>query len=83
VWISLALYFIVVLGTVFASRKLTHPVEMPVAEAVRDLQETPQWLDAWKPWLVATVVLILLSYGPPLADLIRHANLSSAGLRAW
>jgi cytochrome c oxidase subunit 1 len=83
VWISLALYFIVVLGTVFASRKLTHPVEMPVAQAVRDLQETPQWLDAWKPWLVVTVVLILLSYGPPLADLVRHANLSSAGLRAW
>ena len=83
VWISLALYFIVVLGTVFASRKLAHPVEMPVAQSVRDLQETPQWMDAWKPWLVVTVVLILLSYGPPLADLIRHANLSSAGLRAW
>lgn len=83
VWLSLALYFIVVLGTVFASRKMAHPVEMPVAEAVRDIQETPLWLDAWKPWLVVTVVLILLSYGPPLADLIRHANLSSAGLRAW
>ncbi len=83
VWVSLALYFIVILGTVFASPKLTHPVDMPVAEAVRDLQETPQWLDTWKPWLVATVVLILISYGPPLADLVRHANLSSAGLRAW
>lgn len=83
VWLSLVLYFIVVLGTVFAARKLTHPVEMPVAEALHDPQETPQWLDTWKPWLVATVVLIVLSYGPPLAELIRHANFSSAGLRAW
>jgi cytochrome c oxidase subunit 1 len=82
-WASVVLYFVVVLGTVFASRKLAHPVEMPVAEAVRDPQETPEWLDAWKPWLIVTIVLILLSYGWPLADLVRNADLSSAGLRAW
>jgi cytochrome c oxidase subunit 1 len=80
---SLVLYFVVVLGTVFASHKLAQPVEMPVADAVRDLQETPQWLDTWKPWLIGTIVLIVVSYGPPLADLIRNAHLSSAGLRVW
>ena len=83
VWASLMLYFVIVLGTVFASRKLLHPVEMPVADALRDAQETPQWLDAWKPWLIVTIVLIVLSYGPPLADLIRNANFSSEGLRVW
>ncbi len=82
-WISLALYFVVVLGTVFASRKLAQPVEMPVAEALRDPRQTPAWLDAWRPWLVATILLILLSYGLPLADLIRHAELSSPGFRVW
>jgi cytochrome c oxidase subunit 1 len=82
-WASVVLYFVVVLGTVLISRKVMRPVEMPVAEAVRDLKETPQWLDAWKPWLIVTMVLIVLSYGPPLADLIRNMNLSSAGLRAW
>jgi cytochrome c oxidase subunit 1 len=82
-WASVLLYFVVILGTVFVSRKLAHPVEMPVAEAVRDLRETPEWLDAWRPWLIVTIVLIVLSYGPPLADLIRNVNLSSAGLRVW
>ena len=82
-WASLMLYFVIVLGTVFASRKMAQPVEMPVAEAVRDGQETPAWLDTWKPWLIVTVALILLSYGPPLADLVRNADLSSPGLRAW
>ena len=82
-WASVVLYFVVVLGTLFVSRKLVRPVEMPVAEAVRDLQETPEWLDAWKPWLIVTLVLIVISYGPPLADLIRNMNLSSAGIRAW
>jgi cytochrome c oxidase subunit 1 len=83
VWASLVLYFVVILGTVFASRKLAQPVEMPVADAVRDAQESPQWLDAWKPWLIATIALIVLSYGPPLAQLIQNANLSSAGLSVW
>ena len=83
VWVSLVLYFVVILGTVFASRKLAQPIEMPVADAVRDAQETPQWLDVWKPWLIATIVLIVLSYGPPLAQLIQNANLSSPGLSVW
>ena len=82
-WASVLLYFVIVLGTVFAARKLERPVEMPVAEAVRSPEDTPAWLDAWKPWLIVSLILIVLSYGPPLADLIRNANLSSRGLQLW
>ena len=82
-WASLLLYFVVVAGTVFASRQAAQPAEMPVAEAVRDPQETPAWLDGWRPWLVVTIILILLSYGPPLVELVRNADLSSPGLRVW
>jgi cytochrome c oxidase subunit 1 len=56
---------------------------MPVAEALRDAQETPAWLDRWTPWLVATVILILLAYGPPLVHLVRNADLSAPFLRVW
>jgi cytochrome c oxidase subunit 1 len=80
---SLLLYFIVVAGTVFASRRADRLAEMPVAEAVREPQETPAWLDSWKPWLAVTILLILLSYGPPLVDLVRSAHLSSPGFRLW
>ena len=83
VWASLMLHFVIVLATVFASRKSDRPIEMPVAEALRDPAETPAWLDAWTPWLVATIVLIALSYGPPLAHLIANVDLSSPGLRVW
>jgi cytochrome c oxidase subunit 1 len=83
VWASLLLYFVIVLGTVFGSRKAAQPSEMPVAEALRDPRETPAWLDTWKPWLIVTILLILLSYGPPLADLIRNVDLSSPGMKVW
>ncbi len=82
-WASLMLHFAIVLGTVFISRKSSAPIEMPVAEALRDPAETPAWLDAWTPWLAATLVLIALSYGPPLAHLIATVDLSSPGFRVW
>ena len=28
-------------------------IEIPIAESMRDPQETPQWLDSWKPWLAS------------------------------
>lgn len=81
--VSLLLYWVDILGTVFASRKLPEPVEMPVAEPVTDPQQTPAWLDAWMPWLVGTVVLIVIAYGPTLFELIRSAQLTSPGFRPW
>jgi cytochrome c oxidase subunit 1 len=81
--VSMILYFIVILGTVFSSRRLARHVEMPIAEPMNDIQETPEWLDAWKPWLLVTIVLIVFSYGPPLVNLLQNADLSSVGLRAW
>lgn len=82
-WLSLMLYFVIILGTVFVSQKTAQVVEMPVAEAVRDSEETPAWLDRWTPWLVATVILILVAYGPPLFHLVRNADLSSPFRRVW
>jgi len=82
-WASVLLHFVIILGTIFGSRKAAQPYEMPVAEALRDPGETPAWLDTWKPWLIVTILLILLSYGPPLADLIRNVDLSSPGMKVW
>jgi len=77
------LYFVNVLGTVFASRPLEQAVEMPVAEAISDPQLTPVWLDRWLPWLAGTVVLILIAYGPVLVQMISQAQLTSPGFKVW
>jgi hypothetical protein len=53
------------LGTVFSKKRLTEAIEMPVAESF-DTTPTPAWLDTWRPWLVATIVLLIISYGPIL-----------------
>lgn len=56
---------------------------IPVAESIRDPQLTPEWLDNFKPWLIATGILILIAYGPQLIDQIFGIQLNSPGLSPW
>lgn len=76
--ISGLLFFGNMLGTVLHKKRVTTPVEMPVAEPYEP-DPIPAWLDTWRPWLVTTIVLILIAYGPVLINLISNVNLTSPG----
>ena len=58
-------------------------VEIPVAESINDPQQTPLWLDRWLPWVIATIALILIAYGPSLIEQISNMQLNSPGGRVW
>jgi cytochrome c oxidase subunit 1 len=80
-------YLFVTLIAVTAFRRKTAEVateiEVPVAEAQQDPALTPNWLDRWRPWLVGTVALILVAYGPQLFEQIGNMQLTSPGFRVW
>jgi cytochrome c oxidase subunit 1 len=76
--ISGLLFFGNMLGTVLHKKRVTTPVEMPVAEPMEP-EPIPSWLDTWRPWVVTTIVLILIAYGPVLINLISNINLTSPG----
>ncbi len=76
--VSGLLFFGNMLGTVLHKKYLTEPIEMPVAEPL-DPVPVPKWLDSWRPWLVTTVVLILVAYGPVLFNMITNINMTSPG----
>lgn len=80
--ISGLLFYGNILMTTLRGKKLTQPIEMPVAEPLHDLP-VPQWLDTWRPWITATIVLILIAYGPVLYNLISNINLTSPGYKFW
>ena len=42
-----------------------------------DLFETPLWLDRFRPWIIGTVILIALAYGPQLIEQISNAAYNS------
>lgn len=76
--VSGLLFYTNMVGTVFSKKTLTEEIEMPVAEPLEE-GPAPAWLDTWRPWVVATIVLILVSYGPLLVNLISNLNLTSPG----
>jgi cytochrome c oxidase subunit 1 len=81
-FISATLFFLTVLGTVLNLRKLDEEIQMPVAEPLNP-KPVPPWLDSWFSWVAGAVALILVSYGPMLFSLIRHAQLFSQGYSPW
>lgn len=48
-------------------------IEVPLAESLRHPQLTPMWLDRFRPWIIATVALIVIAYGPQLFEQITNA----------
>ncbi|MCP4362418.1 MAG: cytochrome c oxidase subunit I [Chloroflexi bacterium] len=81
--ISGLLLYINLIGTVTQKKRLEEPIEMPVAERYQADEEVPGWLDTWRPWLVVTIVLILVAYGPILIDMITNIELTSPGFKPW
>ncbi|MBO9351196.1 MAG: cbb3-type cytochrome c oxidase subunit I [Thermomicrobium sp.] len=64
--ISGLLYFIVVLWTVFAGRRLTQPLEIPVAEMRFGARETSPRLDQLGFWFLIAVILVAIAYIPTI-----------------
>lgn len=83
--VAAILYFVVILKTVLARQHApaAEVPAIPVAEAFHDPQTSPAWLDRWAPWLAATIVLIIIAYGPQLIAQIGGMQLTSPGLRVW
>jgi cytochrome c oxidase subunit I len=82
-FVGMYLYVVIIAKSAFAKNAEPANVQIPVAEAKYDPQETPDWLDRWVPWLIGTVALVLVAYGPQLIDQISNIALTSPGFKVW
>ena len=80
--VSGLLYFANLLLTVWRSRGPV-PAFPGFAEAMSGPEHAPAMLDRWRPWVVLAIVLILIAYGPTVAQLIASTPLESPGVRVW
>lgn len=80
-FISMLLYVGVIVATL---RGAEAPVrdEVPVAEPLDGGMAVPAWLNRLTPWVVGTVVLTGLAWGPMLLHMLQ-APFSSPGFRVW
>jgi cytochrome c oxidase subunit 1 len=82
-FVGMYLYVFIIAKSAFAKNAEPATVQVPVAEAKYDPQQTPEWLDRWVPWLIGTVALVLIAYGPQLIDQISNITLTSPGFKVW
>lgn len=85
-FVSLVLYVLVIVRTWAGPKVAPADVpEVPVAESLTDPSLTPDWLDRFKPWLIAAVALILVAYGPQLISQILNMDLNapSPSIKLW
>jgi cytochrome c oxidase subunit I len=82
VFLSALLYFLNMVLTVTVSRRVQEPA-IEFAEAISGPDQAPAVLDRWKPWLVASAILLVIAYGPTLFHLITTTPLNTPGLRVW
>ncbi len=82
-FVSAAMFLYNIARTAYSRKLKAGPgeqAEIPAAESVHPAQETPAKLDWWTPWLVGTLALILVAYGPQLIEQIGNIDLSSPGV---
>jgi cytochrome c oxidase subunit 1 len=77
------MYVTIVVATAYAKSTVKADIEVPEAEAMQDPALSPVWTDKWAPWLLATVVLIVIAYGPQLIAQISNIQLTSPGFKVW
>ena len=81
-FLSALLYFLNMVLTVTASRRVAQPA-VEFADAVSGADHAPAFVDHWKPWLVGAIVLIAVAYGPTFVRLAATTPLTTPGLRVW
>jgi cytochrome c oxidase subunit 1 len=77
------IYLYLIAATAWSKKAKRVNVEIPLAESIHDPQDTPDWLDKWVPWLIGTVALLLIAYGPQLIDQISNIALNAPGGKVW
>jgi len=62
--ISGALYFVVIVWTLLAGRRLSQPLEIPLAEMRFGARETAPLWDRLGFWFLIAVILVVIAYVP-------------------
>lgn len=81
-FLSGLLYFVLVVLTALAGER--QPVPAPAfAETIHGPADTPRAFDRLAPWLVVSVVLIVVGYGPVFWQVLSQGTPPAVGLRVW
>lgn len=79
--ISGLLFFVVLIMTVLRGQR-AEDIEVPLAEPLQE-ETIPWYLDRFRPWVIGAAVLVLMAYGPAIAQLVSISNPASPGFMPY
>jgi cytochrome c oxidase subunit 1 len=79
-FISGALYFTNVIGTLMTPAGSGAEVVVPESEALSGPENAPASLDNFRLWTGIAILLVILSYGPALWQVLQHSAWNAPGL---
>ncbi len=79
--ILLAVYILIHLW--FFAPKTDRPAEFPIGVVYERASEPPRILERWSVWIGVSVVLSIIAYAVPLADMILHPAPGALSVRPW
>ena len=79
--ILLAVYILIHLW--FFAPKTDRPAEFPIGVVYERASEPPRILERWSVWIGVSVVLSIIAYAVPLADMILHPAPGALPVRPW
>jgi cytochrome c oxidase subunit I len=74
--IAMIIYFVILFSTLFSKSEAEPMVSLPTSEVLHD--ENISWVRNLKPWVVAAVLALFISYGPPLYEIFQSNIMGSA-----
>lgn len=67
--VAMAVYFVIFFATLFGKKRTESELSFPVSEPYHD-EDVPV-VQTFKPWIVASVILLVIAYVPPFLEVIR------------
>lgn len=80
---SAVLFYVNIVLTATAGRRMEAEPEVPFARAVHGAADVPAALDRFLPWVGCALVLITINYGPTLYQLVSTIRLNVPGMSPW
>jgi cytochrome c oxidase subunit 1 len=79
-FISGALYFTNVIGSLLTQKNSATEVDVPLTEALSGPENAPAVLDRWRVWIGGAIILVLIAYVPTLIAVAQSSAWNAPGV---
>lgn len=82
-FVSALLYYLNLVLTMTSGKPVEEEQQVPFSKAISGPEDVPAVLDRFTPFVVVSLLLVAINYGPTLFELVRTVRLNIPGMSPW